>query len=104
MHGSSVTYVHIYREGGTWQLRGWSPVSSKEAGRNLQSREMGWQLMLVVCGPVHLREGGLSCKDRNTCGILGETRQKGERKQKALHGQTPALSVPSDGSVRQVQD
>lgn len=57
-----------------------------------------------VCGPVHLREGGLSCKDRNTCGILGETRQKGERKQKALHGQTPALSAPSEGSVRQVQD
>jgi hypothetical protein len=32
-----------------WQLRVWSPVASKESGRNLHSREMGWQLILVAC-------------------------------------------------------
>lgn len=67
------------------------------AGKWAGSRH--WQCVWP-CAP----EGGSHCKDRSMCGILGETRQKGERKQKAPHRQTPALSVPSEGSVRQVQD
>lgn len=67
------------------------------AGKWAGSRH--WQCVWP-CAP----EGGSRCKDRSMCGILGETRQKGERKQKAPHRQTPALSVPSEGSVRQVQD